>query len=152
MKRWQLLCLALGVSYFPLVMLLFSRGEAAPAPRPAWTTEATVVEVYDGDTVVVEVKRRMRVRLLDCWAPETRTKDAEEKKRGMRSRDQLRTMLPPGSSCILQVPNQIDLGKSFTFGRVLGHLWTDRQAERSVSEQMVADGFATKTKQRKPKK
>jgi len=40
--------------------------------------------VVDGDTITVELKIPVRVRLLDCWAPETRTKDAEEKKKGIR--------------------------------------------------------------------
>ena len=36
------------------------------------TLPGNVLDVHDGDTVTVEVKRTLRIRLLDCWAPELR--------------------------------------------------------------------------------
>ena len=44
-------------------------------PEQNLTTSAVVEEVYDGDTVVVSIQKEIRVRMLDCWAPEVRTKD-----------------------------------------------------------------------------
>lgn len=118
-----------------------------PVPVTGWTTQAKVVSVYDGDTLTVEVTRRMRVRLLDCWASEVRTRDQAEKVRGIAAREHLRTLLPVGSGVVLQIPNHTDIGKSFTFGRVLGQVWTVGGSS-SIAEQMVSAGHATKTKQK----
>ena len=48
-------------------------------PPLGLTAQCKVLDVYDGDTVTVEVRTIARVRLLDCWAPEVRTKDVAEK-------------------------------------------------------------------------
>lgn len=46
-------------------------GAKAPeAPSPSWTTRAKVLRVIDGDTVEVEIRRTVRVRMLGCWSPE----------------------------------------------------------------------------------
>jgi len=119
-----------------------------PAPVTGWTTPATVVSVYDGDTLTVQVTRRMRVRILDCWCSEIRTRDKAEKAKGVAARDHLKSILPEGSQVVLQIPNYTDLGKSFTFGRVLGQVWLP-DGESSIAEQMVASGHATKTKQQR---
>ena len=131
-----------------LVLVSFGAGRTQPAPQPGWITRAKVVSVYDGDTLTVEVTRRMRVRLLDCWCPEVRTRDKEEKKRGLAAKAHLAELLPEGSEVVLQIPSGTDLGKSFTFGRVLGNVWANADAASSVSEQMVESGHATATKQR----
>jgi len=44
-------------------------------PSLGWTTRASIERVIDGDTLDVTICRRVRVRLLDCWAPELRTRD-----------------------------------------------------------------------------
>lgn len=107
-------------------------------------TEVVIVDVYDGDSVVVQpMLPTMRIRLLDCWAPEIRTRDLAEKVRGFESRDHLRTMLPAGSRAMMEIPTSRKLQNSLTFGRVLGRLFTD---EGDVSVRMVADGHATRTK------
>ena len=139
--------LVLGCSLM-VVLISFGAGHATKAPQPGWITRAKVVSVYDGDTLTVEVTRRMRVRLLDCWCPEVRTRDKEEKKRGLAAKAHLAELLQEGSEVVLQIPSGTDLGKSFTFGRVLGNVWAKEDAESSVSEQMVQSGHATSQKQR----
>ena len=129
-----------------VVLGMCSKSSTEPAPVTGWTTHAKVVSVYDGDTITVEVTRRMRVRILDCWASEVRTRDKAEKARGIAAREHLRTLLPAGSGIVLQIPNHTDIGKSFTFGRVLGQVWTVG-GKLSIAEQMVAAGHATPTKQ-----
>ena len=113
------------------------------APRPGWVTPAEVVRVYDGDTVVVEVKKRFHVRLLDCWAPEVRTRDQAEKARGIAARDYLAELID-GREVLLEVPaDGLEVGKSFSFGRLLGRIYID---DRDVGQVLVDAGHATKTK------
>ena len=119
----------------------------ADAPPIGWTVQCKVVQVYDGDTVVVEIRKRVRVRLLDCWAPEVRTKDAAEKKRGNASKANLQALLPEGSDATLHIPGSVDIGRSLTFGRFLGHMWADAEDD-NVSVQQVAAGHATEMKKR----
>ena len=104
------------------------------------TARAYVKRVIDGDTVELEIRLPVRVRLLDCWAPELR--DAE----GPESLAALLEKLPLGSKCVLHVPTKKarTVADVLTFGRVLGHVY--RRGD-NVGAAMVAEGFATKTKQ-----
>lgn len=129
---------------------------ADTVPPAGWTTPARVVEVHDGDTVTVEVVTRMRVRLIDCWAPEVvkdrRVPAAEQaaaKAAGDASRQYLQQMVSRSPDrCVLFVPRAgDDIGDSTSLGRVLGHLWLADDPDHSVSERMVAAGHATKVKE-----
>jgi len=120
-------------------------------PEPSWTTKAVVTNVVDGDTVDVEIRRTIRVRLIDCWAPETHmdgrlpeAKQAAEKKAGMKAKEDLKA-LALGKPVILQVPTSEDLLKSTTMGRVLGRVWLEGD-EESLSEKQVKSGNATREK------
>ena len=120
-------------------------------PEPSWTTKATVTNVVDGDTVDVEIRRTIRVRFIDCWAPETHidgrlpeAKQAAEKKAGLKAKEDLKT-LALNKPVILQVPTSEDLLKSTTMGRVLGRVWLEGDDE-SLSEKQVRSGNATKVK------
>lgn len=104
--------------------------------------------IIDGDTVEVEIVRRVRVRLLDCWAPETkRTKHSSEKPLGLRAKAALQKMAPVGSECTLAIEPDGDLyaGDGLTFGRVLGRVWVDDKI--SIAEQMRLGGYTFATKQ-----
>ncbi len=111
-------------------------------PEPGWITTARVTEVYDGDTITVEVKKEFKVRLLDCWAAEVRTKDKSEKQRGIEARDYLRGLID-GQDVILEIPTKHngEVGKSISMSRVLGRVYT--MEGQSVSESMVNAGHAT---------
>lgn len=120
-------------------------------PEPSWTTKAVVTNIVDGDTVDVEIRRTIRVRLIDCWAPETHmdgrlpeARQAAEKKAGLKSKEDLKA-LALGKPVILQVPTSEDLLKSTTMGRVLGRVWLEGD-EESLSEKQVKAGNATREK------
>lgn len=121
----------------------------APPPR-GLVTEAIVTAVYDGDTITVQpLLPAAKIRLLDCWAPELRTRDADEKRRGLASRDHLRKLLPIGSRVTLEVPTTDRLQDSLTFGRVLGRVWRDTDDDGqldNVSTLQVTAGHATATR------
>jgi len=97
-----------------------------------------VIRVIDGDTVDVEIRRVLRVRLLDCWAPESRTRDLEEKKRGLASKAHLKKLID-GKDAVLHIPGNVDFKKVLTFNRLLGRLWVDGN---DVSESQVKAGHA----------
>lgn len=105
-----------------------------------------VTRVLDGDTLEVEVRRTVRIRLLDCWAPETRTRDLEEKQRGLAAKRAL-TELVHGAEVVVEVPIEGDakFGDAMSMGRVLGRV---RLEGADVSEVMVSAGHATKEKER----
>jgi len=125
--------------YVLLILAAYALGQA---PQPGWVTEAKVIEVYDGDTVTVEIRKRLRVRLLNCWAPEVRTTDAEEKQRGIESRDYLRSLVDQ-KTVIVSIPAVEEVGKSFSFDRALGAIYLDG---KDVSGLMVKAGKATEAK------
>lgn len=129
-----------------------SRSEEAPAP--SWTTHAKVVRVIDGDTLEIEVKRVLRVRMLDCWAPESRrdprldeSKQQAEKTRGQAAKAHL-TELADGQEVTVQIPLSPDgdVAKVWTMGRVLGHVWLRSEPCESLSEMQVKAGHAKKEK------
>lgn len=136
-----------SVSLYGLAVVLWpvlndSGVSSVSNPRPSITVPCEVIEWYDGDTGTVRVTLDMRVRLLNCWAPEVRSKDADEKRRGEAARDYVRQAFPAGSQAMLEVPlsGYSRLDDAITLGRVLGNVWVDGQ---SVSHEMVKAGHAT---------
>lgn len=113
-------------------------------PPLGLTARAAVVRVVDGDTMDVMLMLPVRVRMINCWAPEI---TGEQKLDGIAAKEQLEKMAPVGSRVRVQVPTaEADaLGDVLTFGRVLGHVWRENDNE-SLSELMVAAGMATTTK------
>lgn len=111
------------------------------APEQATTVACEVVRVIDGDTVVVEVRQQYRIRLLDCWAPETK---GETKEVGLASKGHLESLVVRhGKFGVLSVPWFEDLAKSWSLNRVLGRVWL---GGNDLSELQVDAGHAKKTK------
>lgn len=88
--------------------------------------EYTVIidRVVDGDTVDVHIDlgfdmwiRNQRVRLHDIDAPESRSRDLEEKFFGLAATEFVKKTLPEGSSQIMLSKSYDSKGK---FGRILG--------------------------------
>lgn len=89
-----------------------------------------LVEVYDGDTVVVDIDlgfdvrlRNQRVRLIGIDTPEIRTKSADEKKMGLEARDFLYTLLRPSENLdpdLVLVCETYDPTEKY--GRILGDI------------------------------
>lgn len=106
--------------FLSAVCLALLIGAAAPEPpRPQITTHATVTNIVDGDTLDVVIQIPVRVRLLDCWAPESRTKNDAEKKLGLASKEHIKELAPIGAKCVVTFP--LD-GEVLTLGRVLGYV------------------------------
>lgn len=116
----------------------------AEQPRGQISVPCEVVEVYDGDTMTVRVSVDVRVRLLDCWAPELKTKDQAEKVKGIASMKHLRGLAPVGSKAQLTIPLNGDrLDDVLTLGRVLGRVSVDG---KDLAEQQVKANHARTSK------
>ena len=113
-------------------------GAQAAAPPLGLATDAVVVNVVDGDTLDLEVRYRVRVRLIDTWAPESDEPGGE-----LATTDLRRHVL--GKPVVLHVPAESarSVADLFTFGRVLGHVWL---GDESVGRWQVARGNASTTK------
>jgi endonuclease YncB( thermonuclease family) len=123
--------------------------EEFSAPALGWTTPAHFVRVVDGDTIRVEVRREITVRLRDCWAPESRTKDDHEKRLGLLAKGNLARMADEGSPLVLHIPinEGEDLSAMFTFGRAVGDVWTTENPSRSLNRRQIDAGLAWPTKE-----
>lgn len=110
---------------------------------------STVERIIDGDTVVLNIDLGFEVRLLDQHvrlsgydAPELRTKDKAEKKRGQAARDHLAALLPVGSQCLL-MSESFDSQKG-KYGRIIGDIIctspNDEHDAESVSYLMQSAG------------
>jgi len=111
---------------------------------------ATILRVVDGDTVdalidigfSVHVKKR--IRLYGINAPESRTRDKEEKQRGLAAKARLKELLK-GNKNTVQIKSH-GVGK---FGRCLGELFIDGSEmfsyePQSVNKLLIAEGHAVK--------
>ena len=111
---------------------------------------ATCTRVVDGDTVDamidlgfgVHVKKR--IRLAGINAPESRTRDKQEKILGLAAKDRLIAMME-GADNKFELESQ-ELGK---YGRVLGKLHIDKLdgkdliTKTCVNDCLVKEGYAT---------
>jgi len=101
-----------------------------------------ILRVVDGDTVDVDIDlgfgiwmHKERVRLLGIDTPESRTRDKEEKKFGLLSKEYVKSRYPVGSMAVLRTHKD----KTGKFGRILGELvWKDS----TINKIMVDEHYA----------
>jgi len=97
--------------------------------------------VIDGDTVDAyidlgfDISVHKRIRLAGIDSPESRTRDLEEKKKGLAAKERLKEIL--ASDNIIMKSH----GKG-KYGRVLGELYVEKDQEISVNEILVREGHA----------
>jgi micrococcal nuclease len=108
-----------------------------------------VVHIVDGDTVDVDIDlgfgvwiHNERIRLYGMDAPESRTRDLEEKKFGILAKEFVQAKLPLGSTQKLVTKSYDSTGK---YGRILGtfkvfDFVTD--SEQTLTEIMIRDHYA----------
>ena len=115
-------------------------------PEGGTVHQTRFIRAIDGDTVEVEVYYTIRIRLIDCWAPENhRTNVPGEKERGIASKANLESYAKPGDTGVVFVPSGPDHSKMMTLNRYLGYVWLD-DFEKSLNEIQVDDGHAWRTK------
>ena len=103
-----------------------------------YTYKAKLDRVVDGYTVDAnidlgfDITIHKRIRLAGIDSPESRTRDLEEKQRGLASKDRLIDLLKDGEFTL----ESKEVGK---YGRVLGVLLID---DLNINNTLVEEGYA----------
>ena len=108
---------------------------------------AKILRIVDGDTIDVDIDlgfgvwiHKERVRLEGIDTPESRTKDLEEKKFGLLSKEYVRGLLPVGSIVKLVCKSYDSKGK---FGRILCDI--ELKETRMIGREIVEHSSLVKT-------
>ena len=110
-----------------------------------YTYKIKLDRVVDGDTIDAyidlgfDVSIKKRIRFAGINTPESRTRDLEEKKRGLAAKARLKEILEEASEIHL---DSHGLGK---YGRVLGQLHVSSESSPTmvnVNELLITEGHA----------
>ena len=113
-----------------------------------YTYKIDVDRVIDGDTIDANIDlgfdifTKKRIRFMGINTPESRTRDLEEKARGLAAKDRLKAILEGANTIQLKSHG---LGK---YGRCLGELFIDmvdgqeKLTLESVNELLIKEGHA----------
>lgn len=129
------------VAVVGIIVWLLGGFAHAQAPPLGVTLPARVVDVYDGDTMVLDVTIRVRVRLEDCWAPEIRGVSQAVKDKGEASAAHLREIaLDQPAVLFVPITGARTLGDLFSFNRIVGRVYV---YDEDLSKAQVDAGHAT---------
>ena len=101
-----------------------------------------VTKVVDGDTIDVlldmgfDIKYKSRVRLFGIDTPESRTRNKEEKVRGLLSKVYLKDAIKKAKKLTIKTHKGSETGK---FGRILGEIFADGI---NLNLKMCTEGYA----------
>ena len=107
-----------------------------------YTYNALLERVIDGDTVDASIDLgfdvwiKIRIRLNAIDAPETRTKDLEEKRLGLAAKERLEGLLEASEGSFVLVSHGV--GK---YGRCLGEIFINN---KSINKLLLDEGYAKK--------
>lgn len=107
-----------------------------------YTYNSELIRVIDGDTVEAMVDlgfhtwHKVTIRLYGINTPETRTKDLEEKARGLSAKDRLIELLEFAAGGKFTLESH-GLGK---YGRSLGTIWV---GQVNINKTLLDEGHAT---------
>ena len=107
-----------------------------------YTYKAKITNVVDGDTVDAEIdlgfgiKMNERIRLYGIDTPEIRTRDLNEKARGIAAKDFLKKTLQSYNNNIVIKTHFNKRGK---FGRILGELYSQDMTS-NINKLLVTEG------------
>ena len=102
----------------------------------------SIKKIIDGDTIDVvldmgfEIQYKSRVRLFGIDTPESRTRNKEEKVRGLLSKKYLQNAIKKSKKLTIKTHKGSETGK---FGRILGEVFADG---KNLNLQMCKEGYA----------
>ena len=102
-----------------------------------------VTRVVDGDTIDADIDLGFnmtlskRIRLHGINTPETRTRDKQEKKRGLAAKERLQQIIDDQQGVLFL--KSMDQGK---FGRCIGVLFEQDFDDQSINGMLVEEGHA----------
>ena len=111
-----------------------------------YTYKAKLDRVIDGDTIDVnidlgfDIQVKKRVRFVGINTPESRTRDLEEKARGLAAKDRVKTILSEND--IFTIESK-EIGK---YGRVLGKIYLSKMDGKDyltqicLNDQLIKEG------------
>ena len=114
---------------------------------------ATVTEVVDGDTIVIDIDlgfdvmfTNQKVRLLGVDTPESRTSDKVEKVFGMASKDFVKKFIAACKNKVIirtHISEGTDDSGREKFGRLLGEI-INPDTKEVLNEQLIKKNYAVK--------
>ena len=121
-----------------------------PSRKSCYNFRVTSIDrVLDGDTIDVTIDlgfdlyKKERVRVAGVDTPEKRTRDLEEKELGIDAtnwlKDKLDGAIAGDDDLVIRTELVGGVGK---YGRLLGWLYIGGDAESSLNEQMIDEGYA----------
>ena len=118
------------------------RGPALGDPTDFSYRINKITKIVDGDTIDVlldmgfDIKYQSRVRLFGIDTPESRTRNKEEKVRGLISKEYLKQSLKKAKKLTIKTHKGSETGK---FGRILGEIFADGV---NLNLKMCKEGYA----------
>ena len=106
-----------------------------------YTYNAKLDRVVDGDTVDALVDlgfdtwKKVRIRMMGINAPESRTRDKEEKKRGLAAKKYLIDLIKSNESMFILKSHGV--GK---YGRCLGEIFVETLGDNSLQKALINEG------------
>lgn len=122
----------LGLLYSLILALVFiSCGARQGHAGSAYSGNAEVVRVQDGDSVIIKIHgRKEKVRLIGIDAPELK-----QKPWGSEARRHLKELIAASSIRV-----ETDTVKRDKYGRLLAYIWTS--SGKFINLEMIKDGYA----------
>jgi|TARA_B100000959_G_scaffold220943_1_gene233572 micrococcal nuclease len=102
----------------------------------------SIKKIIDGDTIDVvldmgfEIQYKSRIRLFGIDTPESRTRNKEEKIRGLLSKEYLKNAIKKSKKLTIKTHKGSETGK---FGRILGEVFADG---KNLNSLMCKEGYA----------
>ena len=103
-----------------------------------------LIKVVDGDTIdaLVDIGfdtwKKVRIRMMGMNAPESRTRDLEEKKLGLAAKDRVKEILEENDNKFILKSHGV--GK---YGRCLGEIFVETLGETSLQKTLINEGHGT---------
>ena len=108
-----------------------------------YTYNAKVIKVVDGDTIDAMIDLGFdtwvakTIRLDGINAPESRTRNLDEKKRGLATKERLIQLLEENGNVFKLISHGTE-----KFGRCLGEVFVNSQGDLSIQSILITEGLA----------